>query len=1030
MAETIDYKVQIDTSDLSNQLQNIKNQVDQAMATYAFRSIAPDPQPSMYSFPSLGNVGMSVGQAIDTGGQTALTSARAALETGRLGFHKLMQDVQNLALATPIGMPPKLFDYREKIMPSFSENPWGSAMSALTGWGYDTRSSLSFGDYNRFARNEFSDHAIKNLNNIMSTTAGGIIGQSYGGLIGAFVGEKVLGTISDIGYGAWAGTVGRDYETAANIRSMIRDSSWRFMSGKIGSMDASSIALGATQLGRRDDMMGRGMYSEDIQQIIKGYTEAGGFDLTRSASELKDALKIITTSVRESSQTLQMAAPEYLSFHAKMSQLGMITSTTGALSLSKTIAAEALGAGYSPQELVSFGQQTMETLRGTGIMLGPGFLSGASTLSSVSNMVQSGAISNEQLLQLGGRENIAATVNRLGYNWGMSNAGFTYMAAQLGNQNFNMVQAGPLGSLQAAISSVGGDIGRYLGMKGSTTDFLSSLTGAQLMTLNSAQAVDQAATILNYGGQNLTKQTFRAYEQTQGVDVTQADLMWSYAFGTDASLTKLSTNLTNQAVLSLPPITQIIKDKVNRGFADIFQTDKFAVAGIMADRWTNKAVLDLENLWDKSVRGYSTELTGKQNADYSKIFYTAMKNGVPAVEDFVTVNLAGDIAAKKYGLSNQFGDYFGADIETFAAINKLQNANLLTKGNTLTVREAVGLNGFLEDVATGDYIKYSKAALIKSGVAENVISSFGQVTVATAAGKLEELKKDAKNNLPSDITPAQIMWAANHSRFNGISEITSIHSNLDASKKSINALKDFGITQDQLLKIAAGDTKDVLTSLQKIVDTPLQTMIPSFALNGTIRTFENKANAAQAIEQITSRGADISADAAQDASRLIANSIISARPEARRYIAETLGLDKSALEGNSSAQIANTIMKSLSGITSEYQMNSAAQALGGVIKGIDATTLKTYIGSQADMARNKALYSDSAGLIAGQDEMVETLRASLRTKHGVSSDTMLMSGGEKATFETTLQVAADIRRMLDFMTVPQRGIFVRTLNAH
>ena len=616
MAETLDYKVRIDTSSLADQLQNIKNQVDQAMATYSWRTASPDPEPSAYAFPMqqyMAPLGIQAGQAVDTGAGLAAQASQNILNTSVLGFQKFSQDVQNAALMTSIGKMPTLANYGQSMMPNFGGmGAFRSGFEAMTGWDYDPHMSVTRGEYLRYAQNNFGDRALQNISDIGGKTfgavAGGVIGEYYGGpignAIGTWAGEKVIGRATDWAYQGFAATVGRDYETASNIRSFTRDTSWRFLSGRFSDQEASGLADIATQAGRTTALLGQHMGGEDIQQAMQSYTNAGGFDFVHNATEFKNAMDSIIGSISQGAQTLRMSRDEYAAFHAQIANMGLAGNAQSALGLQKVVAAQALSGGYTAQELIQFGSQSAEMVRGTGINLGSAFMGGMQTLSDVSAMMQSGALSADLVAQLGGQQNVAATMGRLGYNWGQSKSGFTYLAAMQANPNFNIGASSPMGAMQTAIGGIGGNIDRFMELQGSVPDLLSKLTPEQLFLDRSAQFLNQAGWVLGATHHRMDKNNFRFYAGTQGISSTEADLMWGTGGAKVYAGERFRRQADLEAVNELPGMWDITKDFWGNIASSALGLPTIERGGLAISNFVSQTSRDISNWATWNVAGY------------------------------------------------------------------------------------------------------------------------------------------------------------------------------------------------------------------------------------------------------------------------------------------------------------------------------------------------------------------------------------------------------------------------------------------
>ena len=577
MAETIDYKVRIDTSGVADQLQNIKNQVDQAMATYNWRTRTPDPQPQAFAFPYDNYTGggttpsyisptIAAGQAIDTGAQQAYQASRNILETSRLGFQKFTQDVQNAALITSIGRAPSLANYGEPLMPDFSDNgTFRREFEALTGWGYNPHMSMTYGAYSRYAQNAFGDNLTSSIVSAMNTT-GNVLG-------GVALASTIFGT------GALAATLGpagmvlgaapiltQDALASANINAYTRDTSWRFLSGRLSRGDTERIAAEATHMGRTPELVGYGMGLSDVQQTIKTYTEAGGFDMVRNASEFADAMKTIVGSIAQGAQTMRMSREDYATFHAQMSKFGMVPNAASALGLQQVIAGQALAAGYTPAEMIQFGMQSAEMVRGTGISMGTAFMGGIGALADIKAMARSGDISIETLNQLNGAENAAATMNRVGYGWANSAAGFTQFAAE-SYYGRNAAGMGLTNMMSGAIGRITSPM-EFLRFQGSMAARISGKSGEELFLDDASMYMQQLKMLADATGEPIDKNLWMGYMKGRGIDTAQSTLMWEAGTSRNFGAIDFLNNTTRETLDQRGAPIQRIVDKIGNELAE------------------------------------------------------------------------------------------------------------------------------------------------------------------------------------------------------------------------------------------------------------------------------------------------------------------------------------------------------------------------------------------------------------------------------------------------------------------------------
>ena len=513
MTQDINYKVNVDTSDLSSQLQAAKSQIDATLAQQSFQASMPDMSSRMFAFPDMSSTHVE-----------AANSIRSAMDTARLGFQKFNSDMQNLALMTPV------------TMPSLSSAPGGtpdfqsmsgsrSAFEAMTNWGYSPRMGLSPGEYAFRARQSFGDKSLDFAGSVAGTLGwAGLFGSvlSAAGVGGATT--AVLGPLGLIAGAAEVGyeVFGHDFQNANKSRMFARDTSWRFLSGRFNSSDASRIGLEASKLQRMDDVMGERLSNNDVQALQKEYTELGGFDYVRTAEEYRTKLKDLIANHTKVLQTLKTASKEASQAMAEWDWMGLTGANTTSTQFATTIAAQAYNAGYTPTEFLQFAKQSQEMIRGTGIGFGSAYVGGMNALGVVKDAMQNGAIPGQAVTHLGGAENAAATVLRTGYNFGMSQAGLTYLAAEsYYGSNANVAGMSVNNILGGAFNKINSPL-EYMEFKGGIPDILSKKDPTELYLMQA----NTFAKEMEYIHIPITKNTWRFQLGQYGKSASEADLMY------------------------------------------------------------------------------------------------------------------------------------------------------------------------------------------------------------------------------------------------------------------------------------------------------------------------------------------------------------------------------------------------------------------------------------------------------------------------------------------------------------------------
>lgn len=599
--ETITYKPQIDTSDLANQLQQIRSQIDQAMATYTFNTAAPTLQPQMYSFPgqnfmpTLSNAGMLASTNLQTAAGTVSSTAENAMRSAggdasalfnnlvnssRLGYEKFSVDAQTLALATPLAWPKFQPPTSERWVPSFTQmGPWESFFQGQTGLGHDPRMSIGMGAYMRSAQERFQAEALPFAFNtgfgIIGTSVGGAFGGPLGGLIGGYLG----GVVGDASYTAFANTLGYDYANAQMAREYARNTSWRFLSGRFTRGEASEIGAEASQLQRAPGTIGYRVGAADVQRLTSEFTEMGGFDLVRSADEYRNKLHDLIENHRRLIQTLRTSEQDFLKAYKEWDSMGLLA-TNNTVALGTYIAGAAYGAGYTAPEFMQFGRQVREMVRGTGIQAGSAYLGGMSAIGTVTNALSNG-MPTTLVEQFGGIEPMAASIARTGYNWGLSQSGLTYFLARANmGPNWNPITATPSQTMAAAVGFIQSPADYMLAM-GALPNLVSQMSPEALASMQSMQFAKEMRYIMP--NDKINEFTWRSYLQTHGIGAEEADLRYQLIM--NAGTRNIAADAASAAIDAQPGRLDRLVDRLEIGFSNVIGLPRIrGIAGRTAER--------------------------------------------------------------------------------------------------------------------------------------------------------------------------------------------------------------------------------------------------------------------------------------------------------------------------------------------------------------------------------------------------------------------------------------------------------------
>lgn len=577
MAE-IEYRPKIDTSDLAAQLQEVRNQINQAVAAQTFATTVPSPQPQAFAFPLDAAMGMSMagndmrsfGGSMQTAAQNGASAAQNAVAAARLGFQKFNNDIQNNALTAAYQDP---FTGSGNF-PVFNPKNYYSNWAATSfGYGFDPSMSVTPGRYRERAMEAMAEGTLAQRFGMGGSVVGGTLGMFIGGPMGAATGAWLGGMAGDFAYDATEASIARNYSTGKNIRNYIRETSWRTLGGRMDREEAGAIGLEASRLATSTTTQGYNLTRDDIERVTKQYTEMGGFDLVRSAEDYRSKLKSVIEDHRKVMQVLKLSEQDAL---AAMKDLNTMGVDPGKNAIG--IAAMAYSAGYSPKEFLRFAGQSAEMVRGTGIDMSSAFLGGMASLSMIKYGMQEDFISKQLVAHSGGAENMTLNMQRRGYDWATSMSGFTQLAADaaMGGPG----RASNLNTVETLSTAVGaltkGGIQGILEYQGTQNERISQYSPMGLVASNTMQWIKQME-MMESVGVKINQASFRAILQQNGISTTEADQMWSVgnvaqqiARKGSGYYEKMAKEAQTVAIQAVPDKLDILKDRIYGSISDAF----------------------------------------------------------------------------------------------------------------------------------------------------------------------------------------------------------------------------------------------------------------------------------------------------------------------------------------------------------------------------------------------------------------------------------------------------------------------------
>lgn len=193
--EILKYRVEIDSSDIGAQLDQIRNQIDSAIGASAAAVSSPS---GMAPFLSTGFISGLDGSfaspdlinTINTGMARSLDFIGRAADRAQLGYSRFVDDARRIGLMSS----PQFSMYTPAPSAAQAQlnQGWTGDIGGYFGIGYDPRGSLSFGEYQQMSAESIAG-------------AAGNFASSFPAFLGGTIAGAMVGTAASPGFGTLIG---------------------------------------------------------------------------------------------------------------------------------------------------------------------------------------------------------------------------------------------------------------------------------------------------------------------------------------------------------------------------------------------------------------------------------------------------------------------------------------------------------------------------------------------------------------------------------------------------------------------------------------------------------------------------------------------------------------------------------------------------------------------------------------------------------------------------------------------------------
>ena len=547
--ETLKYRVELDASDLSSQLEQLRGQIDAAVGAQADLATAGS-LPSASNLLQMGGInaapagdfaagpgaGMSaMGGSFaplgaDAGGFTQQTNQfmqslgqtlDQAAERTRLGFSKFNEDFRRIGLLQSPDYP----EFGASFAPPIDEQSvrgrgFFRSIGGAMGFGYDPMSTMSPGAYMRASEQTAMGGAggflMDNKFSIGGTAIGAAVGSVIPGVgtaIGATVGG-LIGTGVDMAEDLILADVRQVNQMSLGLRSMAAEQGFSISRTQSESMSRAMLDQTRSIQGI---MEGRSL--EEMQGNLAVFAEAGGFSQTSGAQEFETKVQQVLENTRQVAHSLGVFQDEAVRIMAELESKG-IAGPGQMPGLAGQMGVLGGLSGMSAVDMIGFGVQSSEMFTGTGIRADDAFNIAIQSRVSAANLSYGDDFQREAVRQAGGANAAGMTIMEQSVRHMMSGQGMLQVANILGGGqivegNINQQLAGGINYLQSDPSNffrmlaVQGDVVGQMGPMAQQTQFMSSM-------ISQAEALGVGTDTASLTG---------FISQTQGMSIADARLM-------------------------------------------------------------------------------------------------------------------------------------------------------------------------------------------------------------------------------------------------------------------------------------------------------------------------------------------------------------------------------------------------------------------------------------------------------------------------------------------------------------------------
>ena len=519
--ETLKYRVEIDSSDVGAQLDQIREQIDTAVGANAAASVAPAGMSQFFNSgftPALNGSFASpdLTNNMNTGLARVMDMIDRSTDRAQLGYSHFVDDARRIGLMSSSNFPsysPPLSAAQSQLNQGF----FGSAVG-MFGMGYEPRGSLSVGEFRTMSSESFAE----STGSFAASFPGLSAGIAAAALTPVGWPAVAAGLVFDMSVGTLTGPARERDRFATSLRN--------FTDPILGGMSReSSRDITDVLYSRAHSYEGylEDINMKDIQEIMATFGKAGGYSGVHNPQEFQQRTTEVLDNIRMVAHSLNVFQEEAAQIMGELQQRG-IHGMQGMGGFAAGQQAAGALVGMTGLDFIQGGLYGAQMVQGSRIGATTGFNLMQESLLSVGN-IQENPFGAFLIQDMGGPQAAAAAAMETVLRHRQGGLGFIQGANVLGGGNY--FDGNVTNQLIGASEFLSADPLNYfklLGAQGQLTGSLGNMYGIQGMQIQMVKTATEQMKAMGYvdeGGKIGSLELTGFMMQVYGMSANDAEML-------------------------------------------------------------------------------------------------------------------------------------------------------------------------------------------------------------------------------------------------------------------------------------------------------------------------------------------------------------------------------------------------------------------------------------------------------------------------------------------------------------------------